>query len=207
MNIDGINEINIAIQSCENLKAIIPSCSRYREAVPKTMKPEVSQRILLITRDPSNEANNYIELLDWGNSFFRNHILEIFFRYYDKSKAKDDKEYFNIYKEKFIRLVYWTHYSKCFPGKKNRNHKQPNIKCAEKFLNLEIEVALPELIILVGEHSIEFVMKTKLVEAIHNNGYNYKNNIPVICLTHPSNANNKHKKDPRYRLKKLLKNT
>lgn len=204
MNIDGINEINIAIQSCENLKAIIPSCSRYREAVPKTMKPEVSQRILLITRDPSNEANNYIELLDWGNSFFRNHILEIFFREYDKNKANQDKEYFDDFKERFIRLVYWTHYSKCFPGKKNGNHKQPNAACAKKFLDLEIELSLPEYIVLVGANSVKFVMKTNLLDAIHNNENNYKNNKPVICLTHPSCANNGHKKDSRYRYEETV---
>lgn len=213
MNIDGINKINLTVHSCENLNSITPSCSRYMGTVPMTMKPETTQSILLITRDPSNEANYCKELLGWGNSFFKNHILEIFFRGYDKNKANKDKEYFDDFKERFIRLVYWTHYSKCFPGKKNGNHKQPNAACAKKFLDLEIELSSPDYIVLVGANSVKFVMKTKLLDAIHNNENNYKNNIPVICLTHPSGANNGHKKDSRYRyeetveiIRKLIEN-
>jgi hypothetical protein len=199
VNVKRMNEINSMILSCTNLKINNPTCSRDEQAFPLIMEPNRTQKLLLITRDPSNIANVNRVLLDWRNTFFRNHILEIFFREYEKKKAKKDIEYFNIFREMFARYIYWTHYSKCFPGIKDGKHKKPNVICSYLFLEYEINAMTPEVMVLVGKDAIEAIMNKDHVEAIQSNGNNFINKIPVICLTHPANTNNKCKRDPKYR--------
>jgi hypothetical protein len=201
-----LDDINKQIINCPNIKIKNPTCSRDPDAVPLVMEPKKTQRILLITRDPSNIANKNMTLLGWENTFFRNHILPIFYKEYDKTKAKKNRNYFEGFKELFSIITYWTHYSKCFPGiDVSGNHIKPNGTCSNLYLNNEILVVSPEYIILAGKDAHEFIMKTPTLEAINLNGTNYLNicngPVPVICLTHPSNANNKCKNNPVYKFK------
>jgi uracil-DNA glycosylase len=196
--------INHEILNCKHISSINPPCSRYISASPLIMQPLNTQKVLLISRDPSNIADSSKILVGWENTFFRQHVLPIFFENYDKNRAKADIDYFAKYSEKFNYLVYWTHYSKCYPGKnKNGGHNQAKSFCSTQYLKREIEAASPDCIILMGKDVIEYLTNDSAINSIQRNGNDYLNingrRIPIICLTHPSNSNNGCKNDPRYR--------
>jgi len=195
---------------CPEYKNGSTQCGRDKEAIPKTVEIRNTQRVLLITRDPSNQANRLADVTGYENIFFRDKVLSILFAEYESKEAKNNKKYFETYKELFLNLVYWTHYQKCFPGTNQHGHKQPNNLCVEKYLSSEIEACEPEIIICVGSHAIKYVTgEKKLLDAIQKNGKNTVNvagkQIPVICLTHPSNANMKSKSDPSYKYEETVK--
>lgn len=198
----SLRNINSEILRCENLLTEGYLCSRNISAIPLVMEPLQTQQILLITRDPSNIANINKTLLGWENTFFRHHILSIFFVDYENKKANQDKQYFKQFSEKFKTIIYWTHFSKCYPGKTKSAHKQPNDFCAKKYLKEEIKAFYPEYMILIGANAIEFITGEKSKDAILKNRSNLIQiaglKCRVICLIHPSNANNKCKNDPNY---------
>ena len=203
MNINGLIALNNIIINCKNISITNPPCSRNYDAIPLVMNPQKSQKVLLITRDPSNIANNNNTMLGWENTFFRNHILMILFNKYDI-------DHFIVFRELFEKYIFWTHFSKCFPGKySNGNHKQPNKVCAKKFLKKEIDLINPDYIILVGKHSIKFITDLDLIKAIPLNGNNFiqknKKKIEIISIIHPSNANNACKNDKKYKYFETIK--
>ena len=208
MDVEKLNQINKEISQCKYISTKNPPCSRDISSKPLFMIPVITQKILLISRDPSNIANSNDTLIGFKNTFFRNHVLSSFFKEYNKSTAKADETYFENFSNKFYQLVYWTHYSKCFPGKNKNGHKPANSECSELFLKREIEVASPDYVVLMGKDVIELLTKDSAINSISKNGSNFlriKNiNIPVICLTHPSNSNNRCKKDPKYRFKETV---
>lgn len=209
LDIDKINELNQEISYCKHISSINPPCSRDSSAAPLIMSPLKTQKLLLISRDPSKIANSNKTLLGWDNTFYRQHVLPIFFKDYDKNKAKVDRSYFDSHSDNFSQLVYWTHYSKCYPGiNKSGGHNPAKNFCSTLYLMREIEAVSPDYIILMGKDVIEFIMKDSALNSIKNNEKNYlemkEGKIPVICLTHPSNANNKCKNDPKYRFSEMI---
>lgn len=185
---------------CPNLKAKEPSCKRDVSACPLVMKPLPTQKVMLITRDPSNVANLKQTISGKENPFFVKKILGIFFEGYTTNR-------FEHFAGLFERNIYWTHFAKCYPGKTSRGHKQPNEVCAEEYLNKEIEAVGPELLILVGGHAIEYVTGRKQLEAISRNDNEHKEvngkQVRVISLTHPSGANGS-KYNPKYKFKETI---
>ncbi|MDP8267225.1 MAG: uracil-DNA glycosylase family protein [Candidatus Tenebribacter davisii] len=203
MKIYELIALNKRILECENISITNPPCSRNFDASPLVMVPKESQKVLLITRDPSNIANQNVTMLGWENTFFRNHILGIFF-----ANFKIDK--FDFFKSLFETHVYWTHFSKCFPGTNSHGgHNKPNKVCAKKFLNDEIDLINPKYLILVGADSIKFITKSNLIDAIKKNRDNFirKNNkkVEIISITHPSNANNACKNNEKYMYLETIK--
>ncbi|HZY25890.1 MAG TPA: hypothetical protein VFE71_08700, partial [Bacteroidales bacterium] len=99
MNHHLLSKICSEINSCPNWKNGDTKCGRDKNAIPKTVEMRETQRILLITRDPSNQANKLEDVTDYKNSFLREKVLPILFLNYEVSKANYDKTYFEIYKE------------------------------------------------------------------------------------------------------------
>lgn len=208
MNYEKLTQICEDINSCFKWQNHYIDCGRDITASPKIVEIRNTQKMLLITRDPSNEANKLNSVTDFENSFFSNKILHMLFEEYDVNSAKSDENYFKRFREKFIELIYWTHYQKCFPGKNNKgDHKQPKKHCARKYLNKEIIAAEPEYIVAMGSKAVEFVTGKKLLDAIPMNGNNsiLVNGIrvPVIAITHLSDRN-VYKHDPEYKFKKTV---
>jgi len=207
MNIDLLNSINNEIRNCDNINKKEINCSKFENSLPFIMEPKISQKILLITRDPSNIANNKLSFTGFENTFFTNHILPLIYKNFKHENAKNSIDYFMKFQEHFVNNIYWTHYSKCFPGiNKTGNHKEPNSECARRFLIKEINAFSPELIILVGKNVIDdFLIKRGYLEkdAFNNFLKNPKNKFDLkinditykYCFTpHPSNVNNRWKK-------------
>jgi hypothetical protein len=209
MNYHLLAKICSEINSCPNWKNGDLRCGRDKNAIPKTVEIRETQHILLISRDPLNLANELEDVTDYKNLFLREKVLPILFLDYEASKAKYDRTYFESYKEKFLNLFYWTHYQKCFPGTNKHGHNQPKNICVEKYLTSEIEAFKPELIICMGIHAIRYVTGEKeLLDAISKNGEKSfmisGKEIPVISITHPSNANG-HKRKPQYKYAETIK--
>lgn len=101
MKYDDLTEICNKINSCPSLKNDSIDCGRDITAKPKTVEIRNNQKILLITRDPSNQANKLSSVTNFENSFFCGKILPILFEDYDINDAKENRDFFNIYREKF----------------------------------------------------------------------------------------------------------
>lgn len=209
MNFDCLTEICNKINSCPNWKNDNIDCGRDITSIPKTVEIRRNQKILLITRDPSNQANKLSNVTNFENSFFRDKILPILFEDYHVITAKRNRDYFEIFREKFLELFYWTHYQKCFPGINNKTggHKQPKAQCAKKYLKKEIIAAEPEYIIAMGSKAIKFVTGKSLLDSILQNENNSVllagRMVPVISITHPSNAN-ASKSNPAYKYEETI---
>ncbi|MCQ1534488.1 hypothetical protein FTO70_02005 [Methanosarcina sp. KYL-1] len=217
MNQELLTKICNDINSCPNWRSGSLKCGRDETAIPKTVEIKDTQKILLITRDPSNQANKLDDVTSFENSFFMDKVLPILFADYETEKAKKDMKYFEDFREKFLSLFYWTHYQKCFPGKREGAHKQPRKKCATRYLKTEIEAFDPEIIICIGAKAVDHVIKEavervkgeKLLQTISKNGNNHVTysgkKIPFIALTHPSGSNNGAKNNPSYRYEETIK--
>nr|WP_255350503.1 MULTISPECIES: uracil-DNA glycosylase family protein [unclassified Methanosarcina] len=124
-------------------------------------------------------------------------------------ESKKNRTCFESFRETFLSIFYWTHYQKCFPGKREGEHKQPKKECANKYLKREIEAFEPEIIICMGGKAVEYVTGEKLLHAISKNGENYViysgRKILLIALTHPSDANNGAKNSSSYRYEETIK--
>ncbi len=202
MNHHILNQIHEEINSCPFLKNGNIKCGRDEKAAPKIVDVRDTQRILLITTKPSNEANELEDITNFGDSYLSDKLLPILFADYEVSKAKENEVYFENFRKEFLNIIYWTHYQKCYSKAKAK-------ECAEKYLTREIEAFEPDLIICVGKIAVNFTTKEKeLVTSISKNGNNYSNfagkNVPIISLTDPSNSNNKAKGDPRYRFEETI---
>ena len=196
MSIENLLLLNEEIAKCDERKDKNCRCKGSKDATPLVDTPEKTQSFMLITRDPSNNANNVKVLVGKENSFFVNHIIPLFYSNYDVKKAKKSEHYFSIFQKHFHENVYWTHYAKCFPGinaKGKKSHKTPNKYCANQFLLKEIEEFNPKHLVLIGEDTINFLTGEKtrdLIEniivrtlTVHEKEYHY------LFSTHPSEAN------------------
>lgn len=109
----------------------------------------------------------------------------------------------NINEDEFRHQVYMTAVCRCFPGKKPKGgDRVPNkteIKTCSRWLNTELELLKPKLILPVGKLAIsqyiEFKKLTEVIGHIHKieiNGYT----ADVIPLPHPSGASTWHITEP-----------
>jgi uracil-DNA glycosylase len=193
-----LDELHKQIKNCLYLGPDTLPCGRDEFAVPHVTQYYSSQTILLITRDPSFEANKLDSVLNIENKFFKNKILK-----YLLGSSCSDSQSFEIAKNIFCKHIHWTHYQKCFPGKTTKGHKRPRHICACNYLRQEIEYINPELIIVVGKEPVEFISGTKLQNAIINNFTN-KRKIKIMFSTHFSDANNASKNNSKYRFNETV---
>jgi uracil-DNA glycosylase len=103
----------------------------------------------------------------------------------------------------FRQRVYMAAVCRCFPGKKpkggDRVPSTQEIENCSNWLNAEIELLKPDLLIPVGKLAISrFLAVNKLTEVIGSarqlelRGQN----LDVICLPHPSGASTWHRTEP-----------
>jgi hypothetical protein len=90
MNNEKLTHICEDINSCRNWQNHYIDCGRDITASPKIVEIRNTQKILLITRDPSNEANKLDSVTDFENSFFSNKILHMLFEEYDVKRLSDN---------------------------------------------------------------------------------------------------------------------
>ena len=105
--------------------------------------------------------------------------------------------------EEFRNLVYMSAVCRCFPGKKPKGgDRVPNkteIKTCSTWLNTEIDILQPQLLLPVGKLAIcqylEVKKLTEVIGQVHKvelNGYS----VDMIPLPHPSGASTWHITEP-----------
>jgi len=105
--------------------------------------------------------------------------------------------------EEFRNLVYMSAVCRCFPGKKPKGgDRVPNkteIKTCSQWLNTEIDILQPQLVIPVGKLAISQYLKVKKltevigqVQKVELNGHT----VDMIPLPHPSGASTWHITEP-----------
>jgi len=105
--------------------------------------------------------------------------------------------------EQFRDKVYMSAVCRCFPGKNpkggDRVPSKKEITCCAPWLNQEIEILHPKLIIPVGKLAIsQYLDQKKLVDVI-GQGFKKKINgqpLEIIPLPHPSGASTWHQSAP-----------
>lgn len=108
-----------------------------------------------------------------------------------------------INEEKFRNLVYMSAVCRCFPGKKptggDRVPNKTEIQTCSRWLNAEIDILQPKLVLPVGKLAIsQYIEVKKLTEVIGKihkvelNGYL----VDMIPLPHPSGASTWHTTEP-----------
>ena len=118
-----------------------------------------NQKVLFISQAPSKQAWADNELSSLENNFFSGILLPKVF----PSLPLREKL------ENWKNIVFWTHTANCYPYihlKGRKGDRLPDLKCANRYLNLIIENMKPELIILMGWSSTRFFAKSlrKLVD-------------------------------------------
>jgi len=105
--------------------------------------------------------------------------------------------------EDFRQRVYMAAVCRCFPGKKpkggDRVPSEEEIQNCSKWLDAEIEILRPQLIIPVGKLAIEQFMDVgRLVDVIGHEFELEENGglIDIIPLPHPSGASTWHRTEP-----------
>lgn len=116
-----------------------------------------------------------------------------------------------VNEEEFRHLIYMSAVCRCFPGKKPKGgDRVPNkeeIKTCSQWLNAELELLQPKLVLPVGKLAISQYIEVKkltdVIGKIHQveiNGIS----VDIIPLPHPSGASTWHTTEPG---KTLLQNT
>ncbi len=138
-----------------------------------------SQKYLIISSDPSSDTNKNLDVLDKHSSFEARVIALVFFGSDDNGSVDKLKSRYREYKDKFLDNFYWTHYSKCY------SVGNPGNFWADKFLEKEIKLFEPKLIITFGGKPADFLLgKGKLRDRV-NKVIKWKG-VSVICCLHPS---------------------
>lgn len=105
--------------------------------------------------------------------------------------------------EEFRKLIYMSAVCRCFPGKKSKGgDRVPNkseIKTCSQWLNTELELLQPKLVLPVGKLAIsQYIEVNKLTDVIGEIHQIELNGLRVdmIPLPHPSGASTWHTTEP-----------
>lgn len=138
------NDISTKIRNCKDCMNRLGEAPFYFEID--------NQPIMVITAAPSLQAI-YKPLP--SIRFFRHLCIALFGDKYLKEANFSEK-----YLQEFCEgNIYWTHYRKCFSPEYSNNLETIDNKCAEKFLQSEINILKPRLIIVFGNEIKEKVSK------------------------------------------------
>lgn len=108
-----------------------------------------------------------------------------------------------VNEEEFRTLVYMSAVCRCFPGKKPRGgDRVPNkteIKTCSRWLNKELELLQPKLILPVGKLAISQYLEVKKLTDVIGKVHQVELNglqVDMIPLPHPSGASTWHITEP-----------
>lgn len=172
----------------KTLQADLSSCRLCPEMVPPVIiGASVASEILLVGQAPGDREGDLGRPFAWtaGKTLFK------WFESIGVSEAD------------FRRQVYMSAVCRCFPGKNPKGgDRVPNreeIDTCSRWINKEIELLQPKLIIPVGKLAIsQYLEVSKLVDVIGQKFQRTINGVEVdlIPLPHPSGASTWHRMSP-----------
>lgn len=179
MSSKELSRLFSTIKDCPYYNQENPPCNRIKkfEPVINTFSPD--QRYMIISSDPSGDTNKKLED-DVPHSDFALRFISLMFTASDSELSiQKITQNFDEFQRIFNKYFYWTHFSKCYA------QGNPNGHCASTYLQREIELVNPSLIISLGSKPVDFLLgKEKLSKRV-NKIINYQK-IPLISSLHPS---------------------
>jgi len=172
------------------LHAELDACT----ACPRMIRPvvhgaAVDSRVLLIGQAPGPREGSFGRPFAWTAG-------KTLFRWFGEALGVDE--------ETFRARVYIAAVARCFPGKASgggdRRPDEEEIARCRPFLEQEVEILRPELILPVGTLAIEQVLGHKgplkeLVGTVQRGAYHGRE-VDVLALPHPSGASTWHRMEP-----------
>lgn len=169
-------------------QAQLSQCRRCPDMIPPVIIGQAIQsEILLIGQAPGDKEGDLGRPFAWTAG-------KTLFKWF---------ETIGISEQDFRRQVYMSAVCRCFPGKNpkggDRVPDKNEIELCAQWLNSEIELLQPKLIVPVGKLAIsQYLEVNKLVDVI---GQNFKQcinglSVDLIPLPHPSGASTWHRMSP-----------
>ncbi|MFL5321132.1 MAG: uracil-DNA glycosylase family protein [Myxococcaceae bacterium] len=156
---------------------------------PVVHGPAVMSRIFLLGQAPGPHEGKFMRPFAWTAG-------KTLFRWFHDALGVDE--------ETFRKKIYMAAVARCFPGKaKGGGDRKPDldeIASCKPFLEREIAILKPKLLLPVGTLAIEQVLGEKLPLAelvgkqlqLRYHGHE----MDCICLPHPSGASTWHRMEP-----------
>lgn len=156
---------------------------------PVVHGPAVASRVILVGQAPGPREGLFGKPFAWTAG-------RTMFRWFEDALGVDE--------ERFRAKVYMAAVARCFPGKASgggdRKPDASEVARCETWLEREVTILEPELVIAVGTLAIERVLgrKTPLAEVVGTveRARWHGRDVDVIALPHPSGASPWHKMAP-----------
>lgn len=166
----------------------LSQCRLCPDMVPPVIIGQaVAAEILLVGQAPGDKEGDLVRPFAWTAG-------KTLFKWFDS---------IGVSEQSFRQQVYMSAVCRCFPGKNpkggDRVPDKTEIKTCSQWINKEIELLRPKLIIPVGKLAIsQYLTVNKLVDVI---GREFKlsingADIDMIPLPHPSGASTWHRMSP-----------
>jgi uracil-DNA glycosylase len=156
---------------------------------PVVHGPPVSSRVFLLGQAPGPREGSFGRPFAWTAG-------RTLFRWFDEALGIDEAT--------FRDRIYMAAVARCFPGKaKGGGDRKPDadeIAACRTWLEREIAILEPDLVLAVGTLAIEQVLgeKAPLAEVVGTlrHAHWHGRSLDVIALPHPSGASTWHKMEP-----------
>jgi uracil-DNA glycosylase len=177
-------------QKLQKLHRELDACRACPKMIgPVVHGPPVVSKLLLVGQAPGPREGSFGRPFAWtaGKTLFR------WFH-----------EALGVSEEEFRSHVYISAVARCFPGKApgggDRRPDPEEISACRTFLEREVQILKPELVLPVGTLAIEQVLgqKQPLAEVVGTTRRLRYHGVEtdVICLPHPSGASTWHRMEP-----------
>jgi uracil-DNA glycosylase len=159
---------------------------------PVVHGPAISSKVLLVGQAPGPREGGFGKPFAWTAG-------KTLFRWFEETMG--------ISEEDFRARVYMAAVARCFPGKANgggdRKPDADEIARCRTFLEREVKILAPDLVLAVGQLAIgevlgESAKKKKLDELVGRSVRTtwHGRELDVVALPHPSGASPWHKMEP-----------
>jgi uracil-DNA glycosylase len=156
---------------------------------PVVHGPPVASRVLLVGQAPGPREGSFGKPFAWTAG-------RTLFRWFEEATG--------LAEEQFRARIYMAAVARCFPGKSSgggdRRPDAGEVDRCRRFLEAEVRILRPELVIPVGTLAIDEVLGkgNKLAEVIGTKARVTYHGVAMdaICLPHPSGASPWHKIEP-----------
>ena len=168
----------------------LDACRRCAQMIgPVVHGPAVRSKVFLLGQAPGPHEGKFGRPFAWTAG-------KTMFKWFQSALGVDE--------ETFRARVYMAAVARCFPGKaKGGGDRRPDpteIKNCRPWLEREVVILKPELVVPVGTLAIEQVLGTSqpLVEVVGRSltARYHGVEVEVLCLPHPSGASTWHRQQP-----------
>lgn len=179
MSSKEIYQLFSTIRNCPYFDQETPPCNRIKKFEPVLNTFSQLQRYMIISSDPSGDTNKDLDGSTPHSDFALRFLSLIFTGTDSESDTERILRHYPDFQRIFDKYFYWTHFSKCYAQGNPNNH------CAQTYLENEIDLFNPSLIISLGSKPVDFLLGKDRLSSRVNRILQYQQ-IPVIASLHPS---------------------